>query len=44
MPDGYTLVDGPPSVDDYLRLRADSGLTPKRRDQAEAGVVGAWAA
>lgn len=44
MPDGYTLVDGPPSVDDYLRLRTDSGLTPKRRDQAEAGAAGAWAA
>lgn len=44
MTDGYTLIDGPPSVDDYLRLRAESGLSPKRRDQAEAGIGGAWAA
>ena len=44
MTDGYTLLDGPPSVDDYLRLRAESGLSPKRRDQAEAGIGGAWAA
>lgn len=44
MRDGYTVLDGPPTVDDYLRLRAESGLSPKRRDQAEAGIDGAWAA
>ncbi len=44
MPAGYTLHDSPPTVDDYLRLRAESGLSPKTRAQAEAGVGGAWAA
>ena len=38
------LVEGPPSIDDYLRLRAESGLTPRSREQAEAGVAGAWLA
>jgi ribosomal protein S18 acetylase RimI-like enzyme len=38
------LVEGPPSIADYLRLRAESGLTPKSREQAEAGVAGAWLA
>ncbi|MET0819295.1 MAG: hypothetical protein ABWZ67_17135 [Solirubrobacteraceae bacterium] len=28
-PDGYRLADGPPDVDDYLALRARSGLSPK---------------
>jgi GNAT superfamily N-acetyltransferase len=44
VPDGYTLHTGPPSVDDYLRLRSDSGLSPKTRAQADAGIAGAWAA
>lgn len=44
MPDRYTLQSGPPSVEDYLRLRADSGLSPKTRAQADAGIGGAWAA
>ncbi len=38
------LVDGPPALDDYLRLRAESGLSPKTRTQGEAGLHGAWAA
>jgi GNAT superfamily N-acetyltransferase len=42
--DGYRLVDGPPSVDDYLTLRSRSGLSPKTRPQAEAAVDGAWTA
>ena len=40
----YSLVTGPPSVEDYLRLRLESGLTPTTREQAEASVVGGWAA
>ena len=41
---GYTLVDSPPSVADYLALRRDSGMHPKTEEQAEAGIHGAWAA
>jgi ribosomal protein S18 acetylase RimI-like enzyme len=44
MTPGYELLDGPPSLDDYLRLRTDSGLTPPSRAQAAAGLAGAWAA
>jgi ribosomal protein S18 acetylase RimI-like enzyme len=42
--DGYVLRDGPPRVEDYLRLRAESGLTPKTRAQGEAALPGSWAA
>ena len=44
MEPGYTLVPTNPAVEDYLRLRLESGLTPKTRRQAEASVLGAWAA
>ncbi|MDK1328699.1 GNAT family N-acetyltransferase [Arthrobacter sp. zg-Y1143] len=33
-----------PPVDAYLRLRTESGLTPKRPDQAAAALAGSWAA
>jgi ribosomal protein S18 acetylase RimI-like enzyme len=41
---GYALVMEPPPVSDYLRLRVESGLTPKSRDQAVAALPGSWAA
>ena len=41
---GYRLVDGPPTVADYLLLRDRAGLSPKRQDQAEAALGGSWAA
>jgi ribosomal protein S18 acetylase RimI-like enzyme len=44
LPDGYRLLDGAPSVVDYLALRMLSGLTPPREDQVAAGIAGAWAA
>ena len=44
LPDGYQLVDGPPSVPDYLELRVRAGLSPKRDDQAAASLPGSWAA
>lgn len=44
MDDVLRLVEGPPALEDYLRLRAESGLSPKTRAQAEAGLHGAWAA
>lgn len=43
LPDGYRLVDGPPSTGDYLELRERAGLSPKRADQAEAALLGSWA-
>ena len=42
--DGYRIADGPPSADDYLLLRERSGLSPKTRAQAVAGLPGGWAA
>jgi len=44
MTPGYRLVIGPPLVPDYLRLRRESGLTPKTAEQATAGLPGSWAA
>lgn len=43
MDDSYELLDGPPPLADYLRLRADSGLSPKRPDQAEPALTNSWA-
>jgi GNAT superfamily N-acetyltransferase len=44
VPAGYRVADGPPALNDYLRLRERTGLTPKRPDQAEAALKGGWAA
>lgn len=38
------LVDGPPSLDDYLALRAASGLSPKTPEQGIAALRGSWTA
>lgn len=40
----YRLLPSTPPVADYLALRAGSGLSPKTREQAEAGLPGSWAA
>ena len=42
MVEGYELRARGSDRRDYLRLRADSGLTPERSDQAEAGLPGSW--
>lgn len=44
VPEGYRLVDEPPSVAEYLALRERSGLSPRTEAQAVAGLRGAWAA
>jgi GNAT superfamily N-acetyltransferase len=44
LPEPYRLVEGPPDVDSYLALRRRAGLTPRTRAQAEAALVGGWAA
>jgi ribosomal protein S18 acetylase RimI-like enzyme len=41
---GYHIVEGPPTVADYLALRQRSGLSPRRADQARAAVQGSWTA
>lgn len=43
-PRDYTLHQGTPSVDDYMRLRSDSGLTPRTPEQAALALPGSWAA
>jgi ribosomal protein S18 acetylase RimI-like enzyme len=40
--DPYVLVPAAPPRADYLRLRRDSGLTPKRPDQADGALTGSW--
>lgn len=42
IPDGYSLHTGAPSVSEYRRLRADSGLTPVSQVQAEKAIPGTW--
>jgi GNAT superfamily N-acetyltransferase len=39
----YILVPQPPPVDDYRRLRDETGLHPKNEAQASAAVAGSWA-
>lgn len=36
------LVRTPPTLEDYLHLRAASGLTPKSAAQGEGALVGSW--
>jgi GNAT superfamily N-acetyltransferase len=42
MDERYRLVEDVPAIDDYLRLRAVSGLSPKRAEQAELALAGTW--
>lgn len=44
MTDGYELVATAPPVDDYVRLRIEAGLSPRRPDQARAAIAGSWSA
>ena len=41
---GYSLVGGPPEVDEYRALRLEAGLSPCSLEQATAAIAGAWAA
>lgn len=38
----YLLKHDAPDIDDYLRLRADTGLTPKTAEQAEPIFENSW--
>ncbi|WP_254678037.1 GNAT family N-acetyltransferase [Agrococcus sp. SGAir0287] len=39
---GYRMLLEPPTVDEYRRLRAVSGLSPKTAGQAEGAIAGTW--
>lgn len=40
--DSYQFSSQPPSVDDYMRLRAATGLSPRSRAGAEVGLPNSW--
>lgn len=40
----YRLVPEPPSVEDFVRLRREAGLTPKSPEQSAAALPGTWRA
>lgn len=40
----YRIVVGPPPLEDYLRLRRDSGLSPKDPAQGAGAIAGSWSA
>ena len=44
LPQGYRLDLSAPTVEQYLRLRLEAGLTPKTPAQASAALPGSWAA
>ena len=41
MSGAYRLINAPPSLDDFMRLRAASGLTTYTEEAARRGVAGA---
>ena len=43
-PEGYALHAGVPTPTDYVRLRQDSGLTPRTLEQANRALPGSWVA
>jgi GNAT superfamily N-acetyltransferase len=43
VPDAYDLLDGPPTPEEYVRLRREAGLSPKSLEQAAAAIAGSWA-
>lgn len=42
LPAGYQIHDGYPSVQDYLDLRSNAGLSPKTPSQAREVAKGSW--
>lgn len=39
---GYQLLHDSPALEDYLRLRQESGLTPRTAEQGQAAIAGSW--
>src|SRR5688572_23575545 len=42
LPEGYRLLDGAPTIPEYLNLRRETGLSVKTEAQAAAGIAGSW--
>lgn len=42
LPPGYRLLETPPALEDYLHLRAASGLRPKNVAQGTGAITGSW--
>lgn len=42
MDSSYFLIEEPPPLDDYLRLRRDSGLQPKTAAQGAPALANSW--
>ena len=42
LPDHFELVDEPPALAGYLRLRKDAGLSQKTPEQAAGALSGSW--
>jgi ribosomal protein S18 acetylase RimI-like enzyme len=40
--EGYELEERPPSVDEYLHLRREAGLSPKTQEAARIGLAHTW--
>lgn len=43
LPEGYRLRESAPTVEEYCRLRTDSGLSPKTPAQARGAIENSWA-
>lgn len=41
-PAGYRLIEGPPSVSDYLALRSEAGLAPISEQQGVLSLKGSF--
>lgn len=40
--DQFQLIEQPPTLDDYLTLRKESGLSPKTEEQGRGAVENSW--
>ena len=40
--DEYVLSHAPPNVEDYLRLRSATGLTPRTQVEGQVALEGSW--
>ncbi|GAA1783694.1 GNAT family N-acetyltransferase [Agromyces lapidis] len=44
MTEPYMLISDAPPLEDYLRLRRESGLSPKTPEQGAGAIAGSWSA
>ncbi len=38
----FQLIEQPPTLDDYLALRSESGLSPKSPEQGQGAIANSW--